>query len=206
MSGNEPRPPAPVIDTRPYRRMVGIIGLGLLIAFSVYQLTGHRRTSTGVPPGARLHLFAAPLAASTLNGSANPHPTCSPARHDPRALNVCLLVARGPLVLAFFVTRAPECERQVSTLQTLSTRFRTVQFAAVAVDGGHRAVATAVRRHGWTIPVAYDEDGTVGELYGVVACPMVELAQRGGIVRNRLIGKRWGSAAALEPYVRGLVG
>lgn len=202
--GGRPQPPHPVIDTRPYRRMVGIIGLALLAAFSVYQLTGHRRESTGVGPGGRLHLFAAPLAASTLSGDANPHPTCSPARHDPRALNLCLMAARGPVALALFVTRAPECERQVNAFQALSRRYPSVQFAAVAVDGGHAAVAAAVRQHGWSIPVAYDQDGTVGQLYSVVACPMVELAARGGIVRDRLIGKRWETPAALAPYIGAL--
>jgi hypothetical protein len=33
----------------------------------------------------------------------------------------------------------------------------------------------------------------------------VELARRGGIVARRLIGDRWGSAAALAPQVRALI-
>ena len=32
--------------------------------------------------------------------------------------------------------------------------------------------------------MAYDPDGRVGALYGVAVCPMVELAERGGIVRD----------------------
>jgi hypothetical protein len=35
---------------------------------------------------------------------------------------------------------------------------------------------------------------------------MVELAQRGGIVSDRLIGNRWADATALEPRVRALIG
>jgi peroxiredoxin len=116
------------------------------------------------------------------------------------------MAARGPVVLAFFVPGASQCERQVSALQTLSTRFRSVQFAAVAINAGHAATATAVSRHRWTIPVAYDRDGTVTQLYDVVACPMVEMAARGGIVRSRLIGDRWQRAPALAPYVQGLIG
>jgi peroxiredoxin len=98
------------------------------------------------------------------------------------------------------------CERQVDALQALSKRFAgsSVQFLAVALSASHAATATAVRAHHWTIPVAYDEDGRVGEQYGVVACPMVELARRGGVVADRLIGNRWDSAAALEPRVRAL--
>ena len=80
-----------------------------------------------------------------------------------------------------------------------------MQFVAVALNAGHAATAKAVRAHHWTIPVAYDEDGRVGEQYGVVACPMVELARRGGVVVDRLIGNRWDSAAALEPRVRALL-
>jgi peroxiredoxin len=116
------------------------------------------------------------------------------------------MAARGPVVLGFFVLGASQCERQVGALQTLSARFPAVQFAAVAINSGHAATADAVARHHWTIPVAYDRDGTVQQLYDVVACPMVEMADRGGIVRSRLIGDRWQSATALTPYVRRLAG
>ena len=177
----------------------------VIVGIAAYQFATHGVTSTGVPPGQRLHLFAAPLADSDLNGDPNPHPTCSLARHDPRALNLCLLAGRGPIVLSLFVTGASSCERQVDALQTLAARFPSVQFAAVAVNAGHSAAAAAARRNHWTIPIAYDADGTVQQLYGVVACPMVEMAARGGIVRTRLIGDRWQSAAALAPYVRALV-
>jgi peroxiredoxin len=197
-------PAPPVIDTRPYRWMIGIIGLVIVIAISVYQFASHGVGNTGVTAGHRLRDFAAPLAATNLEGDANDHPTCSAARHDPRALNVCLLARRGPLVLSFFVPGASQCVRQVNALQTLAARFPSLQFAAVAIGGSHRATAALVRTHRWTIPVAYDSDGRVGALYGVAACPMVELAARGGVVRDRLIGDRWQTAAALAPRVRAL--
>ncbi|MGH2913444.1 MAG: hypothetical protein ACRDMX_00475, partial [Solirubrobacteraceae bacterium] len=127
------------------------------------------------------------------------------ARHDPRALNVCLLVKRGPVVLGFFVPGARQCLRMVDALQALAPRFPAVQFAAVAVGAGHARAAALVRRRRWTIPVAYDRDGEVGSLYAVAACPMLELARRGGIVAQRLIGDRWQSAAALAPRVRALL-
>jgi peroxiredoxin len=186
--------------------MVGIIGLALVLGISVYQFTTHGVGNAGVTAGHQLRYFAAPLAASTLDGDSNDHPTCSAAHHDPRALNVCLLARRGPLVLAFFVTGAGQCVRQVNVLQALASRFPAVQFAAVAIGGSHRATAAAVRRHRWTIPVAYDSDGRVGALYGVAACPMVEMASRGGSVRDRLIGDRWQTAAALAPRVQDLPG
>jgi peroxiredoxin len=201
------RPPPPVIDTRRYQRVVGLIGLTLVVVVSVAFLSSHGQGTAGIPAGKRMVLFAAPLANSSLNGDANLHPPCTMAKHDPRALNVCLLAKRGPVVLAFFVTGSGGCVAQVSALQQLSKQFpaREVQFAAVAVRASHRDAASAVRTHHWTIPVAYDADGAVGAAYGVEVCPIVELAERGGLVQQRLIGEHWNDPALLAGRVRALL-
>jgi peroxiredoxin len=217
-AGPDASPATPPVDALPpttqasayarrYRSIIGIIGLGLVIVFSVLQFVSHGVGSTGVPPGQRLHFFSAPLAASTLNGAANLSPPCTLAHHDPRALNICLLAKRGPLVLAFYVTGSGSCERQVDTLQAVSRQFspRQVQFAALAVDAGHAKVAGEVRSHHWTIPVAYDSDGRVGALYGLSVCPLVELSKRGGVVADRLIGSHWLNPTALAARIRALV-
>jgi peroxiredoxin len=142
-----------------------------------------------------------------LNGDANLSPPCTLARHDPRALNLCLLAKRGPVVLDFFVTDSGACEREVSTMQALASApgTRGAQYAAVAVSTSHTGAAKAVRKHGWTIPVAYDADGGVGGLYGVTACPLLELAYRGGTVAQRLIGEHWLSESALAAQVQALL-
>ena len=80
-----------------------------------------------------------------------------------------------------------------------------MRFAAVAVHGSRSDTAALIRSHHWTIPVAYDRDGSVGALYGVAICPMLELAYRGGIVSDRLIGDQWQSASAIGPHVRSLL-
>jgi peroxiredoxin len=202
------RPPPPVIDTRRYQRMIGLFGITLVIVISVSLLTTRSVGTTGIPAGRQMHLFAAPLATSTLNGDANVnHPVCTPARHDSRALNICLLLQRAPLVLGFFVTGQDACMRQVDAMQAVSREFPAteVQFAAVAVRSAHAATARAVRAHHWTIPVAYDRDGAVGDVYGVEICPIVELAYRGGVVARRLIGEHWASSAALAGQVQALL-
>jgi peroxiredoxin len=198
--------PAP-ISTRRYGWAVGILALALVIGFLLYTLSSHKPGAEGVQAGGAVHLFAAPLAASALNGDANLNPPCTLARHDRRALNLCLMIKRRPLVLAFFVTNSSQCEREVDTMQSLSRRraFRRVQWAAVAVNGSHTATAKTVRAHGWTIPVAYDADGAVGGLYGVSACPLLELVDRGGKVAQRLIGERWLNRGALAARVRALL-
>jgi hypothetical protein len=180
-----------------------------VVAVSIYQFATHGVGTTGVPPGQRLHYFAAPLATTNLIGDPNLNPPCTEAHHDPRALNVCLDVKRAPLVLALFVTGSNQCRRSVDALQRLATSGQfapgSVQFAAVAVQGSRSGTAALVRSHHWTIPVAYDRDGSIGGLYGVAICPMLELAYRGGIVNARLIGDRWQTSAALAPRVRALL-
>jgi hypothetical protein len=201
------RPPPPVIDTRRYQRMIGLLGVALVIIISVTFLTTHGVGTAGIPAGKKLRYFAAPLAVSNLNGDANTNPPCTPSKHDPRALNICLVAQRAPLVLAFFVTNSGGCEREVSALQTLSSRYPPSQlrFAAVAIRTGHAAAKKAVASNHWTIPVAYDADGAVGDIYGVEVCPIVELAYRGGLVARRLIGEHWASPSTLEPQVQALL-
>lgn len=204
-AGGAPRPPVPtVIDTRPYRWTIGIFGIVLVIAFSVYMFTTRGIQTAGIAPGKRLHLFVAPLASAPLNGDANVNPRCDPAHPNPEALNVC---GRMPIVLGLFVSGSSDCRHQVDTLQRLSRQFspRRVQFAAIAVHAGRAPTASLIRSHHWTIPVAYDRDGAIGELYGVSICPMVELAYRGGLVADRLIGNHWLSADTLATRVRAML-
>jgi hypothetical protein len=179
-----------------------------VVAFSVDQFASNGLHTAGVAVGQRLPFFSAPLARSNLRGDANLNPPCTLARHDPRALNVCLLVRNGPLVLAFFSPASEDCKRQVDALQTVSRELAagTVQFAAVAVRASRAQTATVVRSHHWTIPVAYDADGAVGSRYDVEICPIVELAAKGGIVKDRLIGNHWLQPTALAARVRALSG
>jgi hypothetical protein len=197
-------PPSTAVDARRYRWMIGIFGLVLVLVASVYGFVKLGVGGPGVAPGKRLHYFVAPLATGDLNGDANIKPHCNPSAPNPQALNVC---GRTPLVLAFFVTGSGTCTRLIDTLQEVARRFPrgAAQFAAVAVKAGRSDTARLVREHHWTIPVAYDRDGAVGDLYGVEICPMLELARPGGAVRQRLIGSRWLSVPALTAQVQALL-
>ena len=199
--------PSPVIDTRRYRWMIGIFGLTLVVIVSVYQFLHNGVGTTGMPPGKPLQHFSAALANSNLTGTPNPNPPCTVAHHDPRVLNVCLISRSHPLVLSFFDPTSSQCVRQVDALQSLSGRFSpsAVRFAAVAVNGSRSTTRRLIRTHHWTIPVAIDSGGVVAKLYDVAVCPMAELAYRGGIVKDRLIGDRWQTSASLAPRVAALV-
>ncbi|HWF55036.1 MAG TPA: hypothetical protein VG223_10430 [Solirubrobacteraceae bacterium] len=189
----------PVIDTRRYQWMIGIVGLVVVIVVSAYLLISNGVQTPGIPAGGRLHDFVAPLATSAVNKPANANPHCNPAKPNPKGLNIC---GREPLVLDFFVTGSGDCVREVNTLQKVSTEFPHIEFAAVAVRGSLSGTAALERSHHWTIPIGVDEDGRVGEVYGVEICPMIELARTGGVVAKRLVGDNWLSARKLAAQVR----
>jgi hypothetical protein len=202
-------PTEPVIDTRPYRRIIGAIGIGIAVVISAVLFITRGVGTIGVPPGQRLHSFVAPLATSMLNGDVTLNPHCDAAHPKSGALNLCpWLVRRVPVVLGLFVPASSDCVRQIDAMQVVSRQFsgRAVQFAAVAVHTGRSSAAGLVHSHHWTFPVAYDRDGALGEIYGVEVCPMVELARRGGVVKFRLSGDGWLSPTSLAAKVREVVG
>lgn len=202
-----PRTVPPAIDTRPYRWAIGAFGLGLVVVISVVLFLTHGVGTVGVPPGQRLHNFAAPLATSSLVGNANFAKPCRLGYLGKETVNTCLITRRTPLALAFFVTDSSACVREVDAVQRVSGEFarRAVAFAAVAVHASRSQTARLVHAHRWTVPVAYDLDGAVGAVYSAEICPLLELAYRGGVVKYRLIGDRWLQASALAAKIRALL-
>ena len=190
-----------VVDPRRYQWVVGAVGLLVLIAFSAYLFANGHTGAPGVPPGARLREFVAPLATIDLDAPANVRPRCDPRYPARQGLNVC---DRRPIVLAFFALGARPCERAVSALETVSRAFRGIQFAALAISAGRVATARLARARDWTIPVAYDLTGAIGQLYDVSVCPLLELASAGGVVQQRLIGEGWERPVRLAAAVRRL--
>jgi hypothetical protein len=197
--------PQPVIDTRPYRWAIGIFGVVLVIVISVVEFATHGVSTAGVQSGESLINFAAPIATSDLVGDVQLADPCKFGNFNGRAVNTCVLEKRGPLVLGFFVPGVSQCDREVDTMERLSSTFRGVQFVAVAASSSKASTAKDVRSHHWTIPVAYDRDGALAQVYGVELCPMLELAYRGGVVRSLLFGADWNRPAALAAKITALV-
>lgn len=174
--------------------------LGIAVLLVVAYVSIHSQSPKvgvlGLPSGARLPPFAAPLALSDLEGDVNiavKHgqgqaghvPACSV--RGPSVLNVCELSKHGPVVLAFLINR-PECVRQLDTLERARSAHPGVQFAAVALLGKRDVLRQMVRDHGWRFPVAYDHDGALASLYGVAVCPVITFALPGGRVLGTKVG------------------
>ena len=191
--------------------LVGVLAVAVLAYITLNTLRTESVGSRGLEPGTPLPPFAMPLAASRSDADANvavapdsgpegARPACTV--RGPAILNVCELAEQGPVVLAFLATRSERCEDQVDVLDRLAGRFPEVRFAAVAVRGDHDELRTTARERGWSIPVGYDHDGAVANLYGVAVCPTLTFARRDGKVAGTAL--EFLDERALAPYAQAL--
>jgi hypothetical protein len=209
----EAPPPAAPAKTSRWGWLVGVIFVCWIVYITINTLRTDSPGSRGVPDGSPLPPFAMPLALSDLEGDANiarrpdqggagKRPAC--AVRGPKILNSCQLAERGPVVLAFYASRAgTACRRQLDVIERVRGRFPGVQFAAVAIRGDRGDLKKLVRDAGLGYPVGYDHDGQVANLYRVAGCPTITLAYPGGIVMHTDLGLR--DDAQLTRAVRRLV-
>jgi hypothetical protein len=192
--------------------LVGVLAVVVLGYITLNTFRTEGVGSRGPAAGKRLPPFAMPLATSGSEADANvatragsgpegARPAC--AVRGPGILNVCALAEAGPVVLAFFVDRSDRCEDQVDVLDGLAPRFPGVSFAAVGIRGDVERLRETVRARGWTLPVGYDHDGAVANLYGVAVCPTITFARRDGTVAGTATA--FLDAAALRRHVDALV-
>ena len=166
--------------------------------------------------GHKLAPFAAPDALGPLDGDANVATRKSAGTQagkryaclvrGPGIVNVCQLAERGPVVLAFVAARGGRCVSELDTIERIRHAYPRVQFAAVAIKGDRNDLRKTIRSHGWGFPVAYDRDGVLANIYHVAVCPQITLADRGGKVRQTLIGSGETDVAHLRRALDALAG
>jgi hypothetical protein len=106
----------------------------------------------------------------------------------PRVLRVCDYFDR-PLVLSFWFTSPAECPPTQDLVDDAAQRYRDrVNFLSVAVRGERAELERIVRESGWSIPIGWDRDGAVSNLYRVGVCPTVAFVLPGGLLREAKIG------------------
>lgn len=176
-----------------YGRYVGVLALVIFVLIAINAVVTKPNGARGIEPGRAIPPFAAPLAASRLNGdvnvathanegSAGKTPACDV--HGAGVLNVCTLYRSGPLVLALFVD-AGSCAAVLDDMQALAGAFAGVSFAAVAIKGERGPLLKLMRKRGLTnVQVGFDSDGILAGLYKVASCPQVSFVLPGGVVQS----------------------
>jgi hypothetical protein len=173
--------------------IVGILFVVAVAGITINTLQTDGPGSRGVPAGRPLPPFAAPLASADVAADTDANVAVRGRRAACRVrgahiLNSCELAERGPVVLAFLATRSDRCERQIDVLDQVRARFPGVGFGAVAIRADRDDLRRTIRRRRWGLPVAYDHDGAVSNLYAVAVCPTIVFAHRGGKVAETTLG------------------
>ena len=205
MSATGPKRPGPA---RRYSTFVGIAFLILIAVATVNTIRteGGGTLGTGADErGMALPEFAVPDARTgpldrdaniyqdDCSTSENPCPSDArrtPACSIPRkgAIRVCDLFDR-PLVISFWFTRGADCLPTQDVVNRVASGYRgRVNFLSIDVRDDPADVRRIVDERGWRIPVGYDRDGAVSDLYLVGVCPTVAFTYPGGILAFAKVG------------------
>ena len=106
----------------------------------------------------------------------------------PRVLRVCDFFDR-PLVISFWFSTPSDCPPTQDAVNAAAERWRgKVNFLSIAVRGDHDELERIVEQRGWTLPIGWDRDGAVSNLYRVGVCPTVAFVRTGGVLEQARIG------------------
>jgi hypothetical protein len=189
-----------------YTLFVGVVFIAVIAIAAINAL----RTSesgllgTDAVRGEPLPEFAVPDIRGPLEGDANitqdacetsERPCPEDARQTPAcriepegAIRVCDLFDR-PLVLSFWFTNPDDCPPTQDAVDAVADRFgERVNFLSIAVRGDRDEIEQIVRERGWELPVGWDRDGAVSNIYRVGVCPTVAFAFPGGEFQRAIVG------------------
>ena len=111
-----------------------------------------------------------------------------------------------PLVISFWFTRGGDCLPSQDSFDQVAERYGDdVNFLSINVRDEREEVREIVRERGWRMPVGYDADGAVANLYRVGGCPTAALAYPGGILAGGVVGEKNFTPAALGMRVDELI-
>jgi hypothetical protein len=107
---------------------------------------------------------------------------------EPNSITVCDLLDR-PLVISFWFPTPSDCPPTQDAIDEAAGRYEgRVNFLLIAVRGEQEELRRIVQERGWTVPVGWDRDGAVSNLYRVGVCPTVAFVLPGGLLREARIG------------------
>ena len=194
--------------TNRYSLLVALAFLVLIAVATIHTLTGGGEHILGLedePPRWPIPEFAVPAAAGSLEGDANVYqddcgsaslpcpetpprvPACQIT--TPGAIRVCDLFGR-PLVISFWFGTENNCEQEQNVVSAVAARYRgQVNFLSLDSLDSRGSVREAIRAHGWKMPVGFDRDGAVAELFQVAACPTFAYVYPGGTLQSSSIGQ-----------------
>jgi hypothetical protein len=220
---NDSRPP----ERRPSSRYSTFVGLAFLVLIVVAAVNTFETNEGGVlgadaaEIGAPLPEFAVPELIGGEDADANvfqddcqssENPCPADERRTPacqvelaNVIRICDLFDR-PLVLSFWFSTPAECPPTQDVVDGAARRYRgRVNFLSLAVRGDREELQRIVTERGWQLPVGWDRDGAVSNLYRVGLCPTVAFVLPGGLLSEARIGSDELDADQLETAIERLI-
>ena len=217
-------------EERPRRPGSGysvFVGIVFLVVIAVAMLNTFGEDEGGIlgtdaaVRGDPLPEFAVPELLGSLEGDANVFQESCASDRDPcpegdrqtaacevdlpEVIRVCDYFDR-PLAISFWFTRGGDCLPTQDAFDRVARRFSDrVGFLSVDIRDDRDEARDIVTERGWTVPVGYDADGAVANLYRVGVCPTVAFAFPGGTFRNAKIGSEELGEAQLVAEVEALI-
>ncbi len=106
----------------------------------------------------------------------------------PNVIRVCDYFDR-PLVLSFWFPTPAECPPTQDVVEAAAREYRgRVNFLSIAVRGEREELIAIAEQRGFRIPIGWDRDGAVSNLYRVGLCPTVAMVLPGGLLSEARIG------------------
>ena len=190
-----------------YMTLVGVIFLIVVLValFNMLRTSDSGTVGIGdVGIGDKAAPFAVPLAMSDLDGDANidPDQACSVEGAD--VMRACDYFKR-PLVMSFWFTKqASSCIDEQDVFDEVAARYRRkAGFVSINIRDDRDRVRELIEEHGWKVPVGYDRDGAVSNIYRIGGCPTFLFFRRGGVLEDTAIGDT--SPEELGSQVRSLI-
>ena len=175
-------PPARPPGASRYTWFIGVVAFLLVVLVTINAVEDQGSEPGGPDRDAKLVPFAVPRADAPARKSgdedANLDSKTACKIRGPGILNICEEAEKGPVVLALFPTDASRCASVIEQFDRLARRLRDVRFVAVGSRGKRQDLTG--RRHDF--PVGWDRDGGVATGYGLVGCPQITFAHKGGVV------------------------
>ncbi len=205
----KPRPGRPE-PAGPRANLYVLLATVLVVALAViafFALRGKESGTVGIGSvgiGEKVAPFAVPDAASDLDGDANVDPEQACSVDVPGAIRVCDFFDK-PLVMSWWFTKGVSgCDEQQDVFDRLYGRYRgRVGLLSINVRDDRDKVRDLIAEHGWKVPVGYDRDGAVSNIYRVGGCPTFLFIKPGGVLKNAKIERM--TLPELDAQVRALL-
>ena len=220
--GSQPQPRSRGAQLR-YSFLVGVVFVALAVVAVLNTIGGEEAGILGANddvPSA-VPEFAVPDLLGSLAGDANVfqddcESSQSPCPEDSVRTPACELDLDGairicdffdrPLAISFWFAQGGDCLPAQDAFDSVASRFgERANFLSIDIRDERSEAAAIVRDRGWSVPVGWDSDGAVSNLFRVGGCPTVAFVYPGGTLAGAAIGDSEVNERALSDSVRRLI-